>query len=66
MKQEALSQNADLLWPTLALVLFILAFAAVVVRVWRRGATNSSDTHLASLPLQDDDGSFTPEGGPHG
>ena len=54
MKKEMLSQVDDLTWPIIALLIFVVAFSAVVIRVMRKGATHPEYVHLSNLPLQDD------------
>ena len=43
-----------------ALVIFMLTFAAVAIRVLRRGGSDPDHLRLAQLPLADDTGTPTP------
>ncbi len=54
-KAEALSQTDVIDLPLLALIIFLVVFAIVVVRAWRAGKDNPKHEYLASLPLFDDE-----------
>jgi hypothetical protein len=60
VKSTVLSQTDDLTWPIVALVIFALTFAAVAIRVLRRGGADPDHLQLAQLPLADDAGAATP------
>ncbi len=57
--KEVLANNPIIDLPLLALIIFVLVFAAVVFRVWRSGKDNPQHDYIASLPLFDDEGTMT-------
>jgi hypothetical protein len=62
---QAVFRHSDVLTlPIVALVLFALAFVAVVARAMRKG---DAPTATASLPLEDDERALAPSnpGAPH-
>jgi cbb3-type cytochrome oxidase subunit 3 len=54
MFQQFLAESRHLLWPLLALVLFLVFFVGVLVYIARGILKRKSFDHVAALPLDDD------------
>lgn len=53
MRLTDIMSNMDLaVWPKMGLIIFLIAFAAIVIRVMTSKA--SHNRHMSSLPLGDD------------
>ena len=53
MRLTDIMSNMDLaIWPKMGLIIFLIAFAAIVIRVATTKRTHSR--HMASMPLEDD------------
>ncbi len=58
------AHNPLLLWPVLAMLLFMAVFVAAALRAWRLRSPEEV-SRLTALPLSEDE-TLTPEGGRHG
>jgi len=63
MFREVMQHNTIVDLPLIALILFIVVFASVVIRVLLKGRHNATYQYMANMPLDDGD---APAGEPSG